>query len=135
MRFSTFAMFIFVAGAPGMVVAQQTGPAQNLQNEADKGIKTQNSGASSYVADEQKPGSAAHIPGGTSNGESSGQAANAPSAHNSGAGISGAAGNKSGPAAGKGTVGSTSPNLPVQEQDPSNVQGMRGNKSGPPAKR
>ncbi|WP_376707306.1 MULTISPECIES: hypothetical protein [Bradyrhizobium] len=61
--------------------------------------------------------------------------ATSPSAQNSGAGIAGAPGNKSGPPAQKGTVGSASPNLSVQEQDPSNVKGMPGNKSGPPAKR
>lgn len=61
--------------------------------------------------------------------------ATAPSAQNSGAGIAGAPGNKSGPPAQKGTVGSSSQNLSVQEQDPSNVKGLPGNKSGPPAKR
>jgi hypothetical protein len=65
----------------------------------------------------------------------SGATTTAPSAQNSGAGISGASGNKNGPAPEKGTVGSASQNLPTQEQDPANVKGLPGNKSGPPAKR
>ena len=134
MRLSTLAVFIVVAGTPGFAVAQQAAPSQNLQNEADKGIKTQNSGASGYVADEQRPGSANHAPGEPNRADNS--TATAPSAQNSGAGISGAPGNKNGPAANKGTVGSANENnLSVQEQDPANVKGMPGNKSGPPAKR
>ncbi len=39
------------------------------------------------------------------------------------------------PAPEKGTVGSASQNLPVQQQDSSNVKGLPGNKSGPTAKR
>jgi hypothetical protein len=42
---------------------QQTGPKQNMQNEADKGVKTHNSGDSGYVADQDKPGASAHPPG------------------------------------------------------------------------
>jgi hypothetical protein len=65
----------------------------------------------------------------------SGSTATAPSAQNPGAGISGAPGNKNGPPANKGTVGSASENnLSVQEQDSANVKGMPGNKSGPTAK-
>jgi hypothetical protein len=66
-------------------------------------------------------------------GPPAGAAATAPSAQNSGAGISGAPGNKNGPAAG--TVGSSSQNTSVQQQDPANIKGLPGNKSGPPAKR
>ena len=40
-------------GAPAR--AQQT-PNQTVQDQADKGIKTQNSGASGYVADQEKSG-------------------------------------------------------------------------------
>src|ERR1700710_353237 len=68
-------------------------------------------------------------------GPSAGAAATAPSAQNSGAGISGAPGNKNGPSARDGTVGSNSQNTSVQEQDSANVKGLPGNKSGPPAKR
>lgn len=60
----------------------------------------------------------------------------APSAGNSGVGISGAAGNKNGPAAKPAnTTGSTAqPNPTVQQQDPANVKGLPGNKSGPAVK-
>ncbi|RXT53688.1 hypothetical protein [Bradyrhizobium betae] len=64
-----------------------------------------------------------------------GGVATSPSAQNSGAGIAGAPGNKNGPPARTGTVGSSSQNQSVQEQDPSNIKGLPGNKSGPPAKR
>jgi len=60
-----------------------------------------------------------------------------PSAQNSGTGISGAPGNKNGPAPEKGTVGSSATsqeNSTVRQQDSSKVQGLPGNKSGPPAK-
>ncbi len=62
----------------------------------------------------------------------------APSGQNSGAGISGYSGNKNGPPAQQGTVGSGTANgqqgTTVQQQDPSKIQGLPGNKSGPPAK-
>ncbi|WP_084518846.1 hypothetical protein [Bradyrhizobium sp. th.b2] len=61
--------------------------------------------------------------------------ANSPSAQNSGTGISGAPGNKNGPAANQNTVGSNPQNEHVRQQDSSNVKGLPGNKSGPPAKR
>jgi len=134
MRTSILAVLI-VAGLAGPTMAQQSGPASNLQNEADKGIKTGNSGASGYVGEQEKSGSAAHPPGEPNRTDMSGAATTAPSAQNSGAGISGAPGNKNGPAPGKGTVGSASQNLSTQEQDPANVKGLPGNKSGPPAKR
>lgn len=135
MRPSTLAMFVVVTAVIDPAMAQQTAPAQNLQSQADKGVKTQNSGASGYVADQEKPGSAVNPPGEPNRADTSGGIATAPSAQNSGAGISGAPGNKNGPAAQKGTVGSASQNLSVQEQDPANVKGLPGNKSGPPAKR
>jgi hypothetical protein len=103
-------------------------------SQADKGIKTQNSGASGYVGEQERPGSAAHLPGDPNRAENTGRAATAPSAQNSGAGIAGAPGNKNGPTPRQGTVGSASQNLPVQEQDSSNIKGLPGNKSGPPAK-
>jgi hypothetical protein len=40
---------------------QQTGPSQ--QEEADKGIKTRNSGESGYVSEQEKPGASSHAPG------------------------------------------------------------------------
>ncbi len=68
----------------------------------------------------------------------SGSQSNLPSAQNSGAGIQGAPGNKNGPSADKGTVGSSTSmnrqNPDVSAQDPSNVKGMPGNKNGPAVK-
>lgn len=61
-----------------------------------------------------------------------------PSAQNSGAGIQGAPGNKNGPPANKGTVGSSATterhNPNVSAQDPSNIEGKPGNQSGPAMK-
>jgi hypothetical protein len=45
--------------APG----QQMQPNQKVQDEADKGIKTRNSGESGLVAEQEKPGAATHPPG------------------------------------------------------------------------
>lgn len=38
-------------------------PNEQTQRDADKGIKTRNSGESGYVADQDKPGASAHPPG------------------------------------------------------------------------
>jgi hypothetical protein len=38
-------------------------PNEQMQRDADKGVKTRNSGESGYVADQDKPGAAAHPPG------------------------------------------------------------------------
>jgi hypothetical protein len=61
-----------------------------------------------------------------------------PSSQNSGAGISGAPGNKNGPAAQQpGTVGSATNNQTdrtVKDQDAAGIKGQPGNKNGPPAK-
>lgn len=129
MRTIMAAILLAVPVMSGPVIAQN----QNVQNEADKGIKTQNSGASGYVADQDKPGAASTMPGDRTNNSSG--VATSPSAQNSGAGIAGAPGNKNGPPAQKGTVGANSQNPTVQLQDPSNIKGLPGNKSGPPAKR
>jgi hypothetical protein len=134
MRTCTIALLIAGVMATGPMLAQQAA-AQNLQNEADKGAKTRNSGESGYVGDQDRPGAAATPPGRPGAAAGSTDAATSPSAQNSGTGISGAPGNKNGPAARQGTVGSNSQNLHVREQDPSNVKGLPGNKSGPPAKR
>ena len=124
------AVLVVTALAMGPVMAQQATPNQNLQNEADKGVKTHNSGASGNVGSQESPGAAAHPPGQPV----AGGAATATSAQNSGTGISGAPGGKSGPPPGQGTVGSAGDST-VQQQDPSGVKGLPGNKSGPPAKR
>jgi hypothetical protein len=122
MRTATFFAFA--------VAAVLTAPADAQQTDANKGIKTENSGASGYVGDQDKPGSAAHVPG-ASHTKNGADAASATSGASSGTGIAGAPGGKNGPA-NQGTVGQ---NLSVQEQDSSNIKGLPGNKSGPPAKR
>ena len=94
--------------------------------------QTQSSGASGYVQDQDKAGTTAQPPNQPYKTDTSQDPSGATSAQNSGAGISGAPGNKNGPAARQGTVGS---NTSTQQQDPARVQGMPGNKSGPPAKR
>jgi hypothetical protein len=134
MRYLALAALALVAGVTAPATAQQASPSHNLQNEADKGIKTQNSGASGYVSEQDKPGAAARVPGDPARAES-GSAATAPSAQNSGTGIAGAPGNKNGPPAHTGTTGSASQNPSVQQQDSANIKGLPGNKSGPPAKR
>ncbi|MET3997835.1 hypothetical protein ABIC08_002341 [Bradyrhizobium sp. RT9b] len=128
MRRIALAAIVLAAGFTP-VIAQQSSPSQNLQNEADKGIKTHNSGASGYVGEQDRPGSAAQAPG--SNSGRADSTATAPSAQNSGTGIAGAPGSESGPSP-TGTVGQT---MSTQQQDSSNVKGLPGNKSGPPAKR
>jgi hypothetical protein len=49
------------------VLAQQQQPAPNpqMQEEADKGAKTRQSGESGYVGEQEKPGAAARPPGKT----------------------------------------------------------------------
>ncbi|VIO69577.1 hypothetical protein CI1B_27840 [Bradyrhizobium ivorense] len=133
MRTSTIALLIAGVTAIGPVAMLQPAHGQNLQNDADKGVKTRNSGESGYVGNQERPGASAKPPGRPDNAAGSADAATSPSAQNSGTGISGAPGSKSGPA--KGTVGSNSQNMHVRQQDPSNIKGLPGNKSGPPAKR
>jgi hypothetical protein len=44
---------------------QSTGSSsqQQMQDEADKGIKTRNSGESGFVSEQEKPGASSHAPG------------------------------------------------------------------------
>ena len=42
---------------------QQIQSNKRMQQEADKGIMTRNSGDSGFVGQQQKPGAAAHVPG------------------------------------------------------------------------
>ena len=128
-RLAAAASIVLITGLAAPVLAQQDSQ-KAIQQDADKGIKTQNSGASGYVGEQEKPGSVAQIPGGTNSGAS----ATAPSTQNSGPGIAGAPGSKNGPPTGT-TTGSSTQNLSVQEQDTSGVKGLPGGKSGPPAKR
>jgi hypothetical protein len=126
MRISTLVFCVLVPATAFPAYAQQTSP-QAVQEEADKGVKTRNSGASGVVG-EQKPGSA-EMPGQMGTDTSSAQ----PSAQNSGTGVSGAPGNKNGPPANVSTTGAS--NSAIQQQDSSGVKGLPGNKSGPATKR
>lgn len=47
-------------------------PNEQMQREADKGVKTRNSGESGYVADQEKPGASAHPPGQPESGQTTG---------------------------------------------------------------
>jgi hypothetical protein len=75
----------------------------------------------------------------TASAQSNNSPATAPSGQNSGAGIPGQPGNKNGPPAQKGTIGSTATtkqgNITTQEQDSARIKGLPGNKSGEPEKR
>src|SRR5690242_2276192 len=79
------------------------------------------------------------LSGVTASAQSNNSPATAPSGQNSGAGIPGQPGNKNGPPAQKGTVGSTATtkqgNTTTQEQDSARIKGLPGNKSGEPEKR
>ena len=50
---------------PALAQQQQTAPNPQMQEEADKGAKTRQSGESGYVGEQEKPGAAAHAPGKT----------------------------------------------------------------------
>ena len=71
MRYLSAALLLALPIMPIATKAQQTGPtlqsgaAQNVQTEADKGIKTRNSGESGYVGNQDRPGAASHAPGET----------------------------------------------------------------------
>jgi hypothetical protein len=65
MRTSILAMVVglgAVIALPSMA-QQQTVPNPQMQDEADKGVKTRQSGESGYVGEQEKPGSSAHAPG------------------------------------------------------------------------
>ena len=67
MRASILAtIFAFGSVIAVPALAQQstgTSSQQQMQDEADKGIKTRNSGESGYVGEQEKPGAASHVPG------------------------------------------------------------------------
>ena len=46
-----------------MLAQQQTVPNPQMQEEADKGAKTRQSGESGYVGEQEKSGASAHAPG------------------------------------------------------------------------
>ena len=67
---ATTAVFGIAIAAPAPARAQQsTAPAQQMQSEkqmqeeADKGIKTRNSGEAGFVGQQERPGASAHPPG------------------------------------------------------------------------
>jgi hypothetical protein len=47
-------------------------PNDQMQRDADKGANTRNSGASGYVADQDKPGASTHPPGQPGSGQTTG---------------------------------------------------------------
>jgi hypothetical protein len=67
MRASILAtIFAFGSVIAVPALAQQstgTSSQQQMQDDADKGIKTRNSGESGYVGEQEKPGAASHVPG------------------------------------------------------------------------
>ncbi|MGY3615338.1 hypothetical protein [Bradyrhizobium sp. USDA 10063] len=68
MRTSILALLVALGTAvamPAMAQQQQQSAPNNpqMQDEADKGVKTRNSGESGYVADQNKPGASANAPG------------------------------------------------------------------------
>jgi hypothetical protein len=62
---ATLPLISIPAAAQQTGATSQAGVNQNVQTEADKGIKTRNSGESGYVANQDKPGAASHAPGET----------------------------------------------------------------------
>jgi hypothetical protein len=71
MRTSILALMVaFGTSIAAPALAQQSTPSQpqmqsdkQMQEEADKGIKTRDSGQSGLVGEQEKPGAAAHAPG------------------------------------------------------------------------
>ena len=68
MRTSILAVIVAFGTAtavPALAQQQSTGSSsqQQMQDEADKGIKTRNSGESGYVGEQERPGASSHAPG------------------------------------------------------------------------
>jgi len=61
---ATIFAFGIVIAVPALA-QQSTGTSsqQQMQDNADKGIKTRNSRESGYVGEQEKPGAASHVPG------------------------------------------------------------------------
>jgi hypothetical protein len=115
MRKYTIALLVAGVAAAGPMTVERAS-AQHQNSEADKGVKTLNSGESGYVGDQNNPGAAATPLGRPGAATNSAGVSNAPSARNSDTGIVGSPGNKNGPAPGQGTLGSTPQNEHVQQQ-------------------
>ena len=65
---TTIVAMIFASGtmiALPVQAQQQTTPNSQMQEEADKGVKTRQSGESGFVGEQEKPGASAHPPGRT----------------------------------------------------------------------
>jgi hypothetical protein len=65
---TTFVAMLVASGtmiALPVMAQQQTAPNPQMQDEADKGAKTRQSGESGYVGEQEKSGSSAHPPGRT----------------------------------------------------------------------
>ena len=68
MRTSMVAMLVAsgtIIALPALAQQQQTAPNPQMQEEADKGAKTRQSGESGYVGEQEKPGASARPPGKT----------------------------------------------------------------------
>ena len=69
MRTSILAIAVVAIAVPAMAQQstttgqQQIQSEKQMQEEADKGIKTRDSGESGFVGQQERPGSAAHAPG------------------------------------------------------------------------
>jgi hypothetical protein len=74
MRTSILAIAVVAIAVPAMAQQstttgqQQIQSEKQMQEEADKGIKTRDSGESGFVGQQERPGSAAHAPGQPSQG-------------------------------------------------------------------
>ncbi|WP_130222627.1 hypothetical protein [Bradyrhizobium sp. Leo121] len=65
MRTSILALVVGLGAVIALptMAQQQTVPNPQMQEEADKGAKTRQSGESGYVGEQEKPGASAHAPG------------------------------------------------------------------------
>jgi uncharacterized protein HemX len=91
MRTSIFALLVALGTAvaiPAMAQQQQQSAPNNpqMQDEADKGLKTRNSGESGYVADQDKPGASANAPGRPNSSQTTGSSSGTEGATSPGSG-------------------------------------------------
>ena len=63
MRTSILAIIVAFGTTIVVPALAQQQPTPGQQEEADKGIKTRNSGESGYVGEQDKPGASSHAPG------------------------------------------------------------------------
>jgi hypothetical protein len=63
MRTSILAIIVAFGTTIVVPALAQQQPTPGQQEEADKGIKTRNSGESGYVSEQEKPGASSHAPG------------------------------------------------------------------------